>query len=191
MHAALRSVQSSDLSQIRINRGYTDVSEYHEIDFSGGASEIDLANIVTLLIANIGSLRDHLKNWCDENGVSFEGDNLINGNQSCAIVHDLWNTDKHVKLTRPPRSGHHVRLVNLSKGLRVSTGATAGSFSSFSINPFTGEITTNSSGGGSASIVITGQILDENENVLGDFSQIIDEAVDAWEICLKQAGAMP
>lgn len=190
MHAALGCIRSTDLNQIRVNSIRNELYEYHEIDFSGGTNEVELANIVTLLIANIGSLRDHLKNWCGVNGVIFEGDILINSNPSCAIIHDLWNTDKHVELNRPPRSGHHVRLVNVSKSMQVSTGAEAGSFSSFSWNPVTGEMVANSSGGGSVSIVISGQVLDEAGNTLGDFSKLAEEAVEGWEQCLRQAGAM-
>jgi len=190
MHAALGGLRSSDLNQITVLRGGDKVGYYCAIDFSGGATDVDLANIVTLLIANVGSLRDHLKNWCGEHGVNFEGDVLINSNRSCALVHDLWNTDKHGKLTRPPRSGHHVRLVELQKGLSLSTGTEAGSCSVFSIDPFTGEMKTNSSGGGSVSVGITGHILDENNIHLGEFSQTVQEAVVGWEGCLQKAGAL-
>lgn len=188
MHAALTGIRSYDLGQIEVKRGQKGDEFYTEIDFTGGATEVELANIVTLLIANVGSLRDHFKNWCEDHSVPFEGDKLINSNMACAIVHDLWNTDKHGKLTRPPRSGHHVQLTELHKGLCLSTGMTAGSTTVFRFDPITGNFQTQSSGGGTTSVIVSGLVLDGQGNRLGDLSQFIEQAVDAWETCLRQAG---
>jgi hypothetical protein len=95
MHASLDAIATEDLSGVKpqLETGPTYVSM--NVDF----------NAATLLIANIASLKDHLKAWCKLKGVPFNGDALINSNNAVALIHDLWNVDKHAELTSKPRSG--------------------------------------------------------------------------------------
>jgi hypothetical protein len=110
MYAALADLSSDDLSviqpKITMSYGYL----YTEVDFNQQSDEIELANAASLLIANIASLKDHLKAWCKKQGVQFQGDALINGNRAVALIHDLWNIDKHAELNLPPRSGIKPKL---------------------------------------------------------------------------------
>ena len=50
-----------------------------------------------MLLNNIACLKDHLKSWCKKNNKPFAGDQLINSNRDVAIIHDLWNLDKHAE----------------------------------------------------------------------------------------------
>jgi len=52
----------------------------------------------------------------------------------------------------------------------------------------TGKITTGTSGGGSVQLALVAQIVDENGNVLGDFTSICIQAVDKWAKALSSAG---
>ncbi len=162
----------------------------HYCELKGGQlmSELELRNAVEQLVANIARLKDHLKEWCEQNGATFEGERLINANNAVAIIHDLWNTDKHAKLHRPPRSGHYPRLVNLGTSLSLTAGPNVGGKLVLKMDEFTGKVTTTSSAGGSADIAIVGTIEDENGVLLGTFQEICSEAIAQWETVLIRAG---
>lgn len=188
MHAALAGLATEDLSSIKPQSGEADGYFYTKLDFNQDADEIALANAVSLLVTNIASMKDHLKVWCNRQGVAFHGDALINSNQAVALIHDLWNIDKHAELNKPPRSGHTPKLQGLRKNLSLSTGTSAGDRAFFSMDPRTGKITTGTSGGGSVQLAIVAQIVDENGNVLGDFTNVCTQAVDEWAKALFAVG---
>lgn len=188
MHAALDALATTDLSEadprIEKTATYTSIT----VDINAGSDPIELANVASLLVANIASLKDHLKTWCKSNGIPFNGDNLINNNRPVALVHDLWNVDKHAVLNPSPRSGHVPTLVGLRKRMVLSTGNEAGSFISYSLDPRTGKPTINTGGGGSAKIALSGDIADPSGQVLADFADTCEQAVSAWEQELRIAG---
>jgi len=188
MYLALEDIKSEDFSKIKIERGETADGFYCAIYFNDSTSEVELANVASLLISNIACLKDHLKIWCKKHGRSFEGDKLIDSNLSVALVHDLWNVDKHAELNKPPRSGHHPKLTGFKRVLALSSGDKTGSSSSFSFDPRTGEVIIDTSGSGTAQIELFAQIVDENNTVLGLLSKICKQAVAAWEQELKKAG---
>jgi len=187
MYAAMSSVISNDMSMVQpvvnANDGYVFVS----LDFNKNSDEISLYNNATLLIANIASLKDYLKVWCKRNGKAFNGDNLINSSKSVALIHDLWNTDKHVELTSP-RSGHKPKLSNVKTCMRISGGTSDGSGGAFSFDPRTGKLEISTTGDGSVLLVLDSQILDENGNFIADFVQTCEEAVEAWSSELVSVG---
>ena len=187
MHKSLGDLKQSDLSTIEPEVLSNQYGLYVNVDFSKGSTEEGLANIATLLVANIASLKDHLKVWCSRNEIPFNGENLINDNKHVAIVHDLWNVDKHAELNRKPRSGHHPNIKGLTKMLSVSSGTATSSSASFTMD-INGEMKVQTSGGGSVNLVITGQVVDENGVMLGEFNDICEKSTDAWEQELKQAG---
>ena len=188
MHAALEGLATGDLSNIEPRVTSSDTHVFAIVDFNENSDPIALYNAVSLLVANIASLKDHLKVWCKRHGVPFHGDALINGNKAVALVHDLWNTDKHAELNSPPRSGHKPSLKDVRTALRISTGMTAGSGAFFSMDPRTGKLTTGTTGGGKVELALVAQIVDEAGAVLGDFTQTCEEAVEAWSNTLTAAG---
>src|SRR6266508_6146785 len=117
MHEALGALATSDLSSVVPQGGITPEGFYWTVDFTQGSTDAGLANIASLLIANIDWLKDHLKAWCKTNGKPFEGDNLIDSEKDVAIIHDLWDLDKHADLNSPPRSGYRAKLKNLRRQL--------------------------------------------------------------------------
>jgi hypothetical protein len=188
MHAALDALGTTDLSgvkpEIEITAAYTSM----KVDFNASSNPIELANIATLLVANIASIKDHLKAWCKAKGLTFQGDTLINSNVAVALVHDLWNVDKHAELSSKPRSGHTPKLRNMMQALVLTTGTQASADVFVSIDPHSGKITSGSSHGGSAKISLDAEIVDEHGNFLRDFSSTCIEAVEAWERALIAAG---
>lgn len=172
MHAALGGLQSDNLLAIKpvIQRGFDHV--HVNVDFSQGSDEIELANAAQLVTANIASLKDHLAVWCEQNGKQFLGDQLINTNKAVALVHDLWNVDKHAVLSRPPRSGIRPCLRNVGTVLNLSTGREVGAVAFFSIDPLTGAITHGTEGSGRVSLRLVADVLDEHGNFVAHFNDI-------------------
>ena len=113
---------------------------------------------------------------------------MINNNRAVALIHDLWNVDKHVELNSPPRSGIKPKLQNIQTALTVTSGTSADSGAFFSMDPRTGKITTGTSGGGSVQLALVAQIADEAGNVIADFTQTCSEAIDAWSTVFHAAG---
>jgi hypothetical protein len=188
MHEALGSLEKNDLSTLEVIRGLSEDGYYVKLDFSQNMSEEKLYNIVTLLIANIACMKDHLKAWCNRNSRSFNGDRLIDTNTDVAIIHDLWNIDKHLNLRSTPRSGFTPKIDNLKQALSLTTGNDDGSFAMFSMDPITGKFMQQSGNGGSVSLIISGDVIDENGTRMGDFLEICEKAVSAWEKELVAAG---
>lgn len=161
---------------------------YCAVDFSEGTTGAGLHNIAEQLVANIARIKDHLKAWCSKAKKPFEGDDLINSNKTVAIVHDLWNTQKHAVLTHPPRSGHRPHLENLQQALGLSSGEAADGMAVYSFDPRTGIPTVHTTDGASAKIVIDADIVDDKGARLGSFATTCEEAVSLWEQALARSG---
>lgn len=154
-------------------------------DFSGGASEAELANVASLCIANIVCFKDHLKAWCTASGKPFQGDALIDSNRDVAIIHDLWNRDKHYDLARS-RSKLFSEVRNLIRVARLTTQTQAESWVAIAMDPRTGQLKTH--GDGKVELVIGADVLDSTGARAGDLTEIAERAVDAWEQTLTAAG---
>ena len=188
MHAALAGLTNNNLSAIQPQITHADSYVYAKVDFNQNSDPIELANIASLLVANIASLKDHLKAWCKKQGVPFHGDTLINTNKSVALIHDLWNIDKHAELNSSPRSGCTPKIQGITTALAISAGTEAGGGAFFSMDPRTGKVTTGTSGAGTVQLALIAQITDELGSNLGDFTQICTEAAEAWAVTLRTAG---
>jgi len=184
IYEALGQLESTDISSVKPEQEVMGNRYHYRVDFSKGRSEAELANAATLLITNIACIKDHLKSWCESNGTAFEGDALINSDINVAIIHDLWNIDKHAKLNIKPRSGHIPKIVDLKQSLCLFTGKKADSISPEDMYTQTGFKLS----GGSATLAITGTVIDEYGNILGDFSDICQKAVSSWKKILVKAG---
>jgi len=188
MHAALDDLATEDLTDIKptVIRGTN--FHYLKVDFRDCGDESKLANVAELVVNNIAVMKDHLKVWCSTKGKLFKGDDLINSNRSVALIHDLWNINKHGRLTSPGRSGHIPHLEGLQKVVNLSSGTTAGSGSCMTIDPITGKVSTTTFGDGAVELSLSASVVDENGVFLGDFVDICSKAVCAWELELKSAG---
>jgi hypothetical protein len=151
-------------------------------DFTRDRNESQEANVMWTFIASIASLKDHLKVWCQDHSVVFGGDTLINGNRDVAIIHDLWNLDKHATLNQS-RSGLWPELRHIGKGLNASAepGQDAVSIS-ITVNPL-GIVF-----GGKTFVGVNALVVDKHGASLGSALDIAGRAVEAWETELVRAG---
>jgi hypothetical protein len=188
MHAALGALSTDDLSTVQPQRGETATHRFFEVSFDRASNDVARANAASQVVANIASLKDHLRAWCRENGQCFTGEQLINSDTSVALIYDLWNIDKHAELNRPPRSGCTPSLRNITTALCISSSGEAGSGAYFSMNPATGKVSTGSAKGGSVALVLDAQIVDEHGSIKGDFREVCDQAAEAWLDAMKAAG---
>jgi len=138
-----------------------------------------------LLINNIACLKDHLHAWCKKNGKPRIGDQLIDSNRDVAIVHDLWNLDKHAELNRPSRSGLSPRFLQPPHTTLENKIATTEETLLFVISV--------SDGGrlqalGDTNAKITATVVDNDGNTVGDLESICLRAIAAWEAEFVKAG---
>jgi plasmid stabilization system protein ParE len=105
VHSALGDLSDADLGSVETRVSEIDGAQLWTTDFSGHFDDAKLHNAAEQLIANIASIKDHLKKWCAANGSAFDAESVLNNKDAAAAVHDLWNSQKHGGLTKPPRSG--------------------------------------------------------------------------------------
>ena len=179
MYAALRGMELKDklpTIQPQVRRiGNQDVKVF---DLDQAADGATAANQVSLLLNNVACLKDHLKAWCNKNGKPFTGEDLINNNRDVAIIHDLWNLDKHAELNRRSRSGLSPRL----QSPPVAAIAPKGSSFVLDFKMVDGRLQ------GQANLRITAIVVDEHGNALGGLEDIALRAVTAWEAEFVRTG---
>lgn len=169
LYAALAEMNVTDkLSSIRPTTKTAGNRCVISIDFTMGTNRATAENRASLLINNIACLKDHLKLWCKRNGKPFTGDQLIDSNRDVAIIHDLWNLDKHGELSRPPRSGLSPQLLQPARtGLTFKGG---GPVPPMVIIPFSGGGAIQARGEVSLSIDAT--VVDKDGKPLGHLEAI-------------------
>lgn len=121
--------------------------------------------------------------WCDRNGKPFAGDTLINSNRDVAIVHDLWNLDKHGELNRRSRSGLSPRLREAAQSEMVWKGQ-EDKQATVTIPGFGGPIQAKDG----AALRVVATVVDKDGIFLGDLEDICEKAVAAWEAEFKKVG---
>lgn len=154
-------------------------------DFLGGLSDPEVSNFAHSVVHNIANLRDHLRAWARKNGHDPAGvDKAIDSSFKLRVIKDLSNNDKHGYPSRMNHSGKKPKLVELARGLRSSTQAKPGSMSGF--------VLTSSGlkpiGDGSSRVVVTGRIVDETGNFIGDLQEFCLEAIADWEAEARRLG---
>jgi hypothetical protein len=188
MREALNGLAASNLAEVRGRVTRSDASVEILVDFNAGTRRSQLEIHAFALIENIASIKDHLKSWCVRNCAAFRGEVLIDSNKSVAVVHDLWNIDKHATLTRGTRSGHTPKLEQLRRVLEMRTASRQGATVTVAVDPRTGQLSGGGSIGSSSGLVVDAEIVDESGARLGSLRTIAREAIAAWEAELRSAG---
>lgn len=185
MHAALGALSQNDLSNFKPKTEITNA--FVRTEFHFGSELVDLQNQASLVIESLGRLKDHFKKWLLENGMTGKiSEDVVNKNPSVAIIHDLWNVEKHVELRDPSRSGYEPKLVIHERGLVVGRGNALDSEIRFILDTFTGDFWLEKQG--DACIRLNAEVLDEHGNVLGDFEDICIIAAGVWQAEMRAAG---
>lgn len=192
MNAAVGNTVDPDISKVVAQTGLTaEGLQFFKVDANAGVDPIELDNKASQLIANIACLKDHLKAWCQRNNIPFGGEALIDSNRSVALIHDLWNTDKHAVLSRPPRSGIRPELKDLQRVISMSSGTQPGSMSFLSWDRTGAMRSSSTEGGGSTTLRLHARIVDSaNGETVADFMVTCQEAVSAWETEMKNSGVV-
>ena len=187
IYAAIGAVEERDPRELKAQVISTDKIHGMFQDFRSGLNDDELLNHAHTLIYNIANLRDHLRRWAVRNGKNASDvDNVADISIDLQIIRDLANTDRH---GYPPRdkgfSGSAPRLVAINRVMRLETQAKKGSWISMTIGadgiPLFG-------GDGSAKAVTTGDVVDSDSKRIGDFYEIANKSLKAWEELLVNFG---
>lgn len=189
MYAAVGAVQETDPKKLRARVVETPKFRMLEADFRGGLNDEELANSAYSLVNNIASLRDHVRRWARKNGRDkAEVNAFIDTSMDILIMRDLANNDKHgYEPNGRSYSGKNPRLIEVERVLQLSTRAEKGSRIGMT---FAADGTPRFLGDGSAKAVITGRVIDNEGNTIGDLSKIADQAVADWEKFLVDFGVV-
>jgi hypothetical protein len=154
-------------------------------DFRGGLSDDELSNQAHTVIHNIANLRDHLRRWAAQNGKDkTKIDQTVENSLELRLIMDLSNSDKH---GYPPRdggrSGRHPQLIEINRVMRLQVQGNNGSTIGMEL-PLTPDGIPRFFGDGAAKAVVTGDVVDGDNNRLGDLYDIAVTAVGGWETLL-------
>jgi hypothetical protein len=185
MHAALGSLSQSELSEIKPVTERT--KETMRTEFQFGCELVDLQNQASLVIESLGRLKDHFKKWLTANGKPVKiSEDVINTKFSVALIHDLWNLEKHVELRDPPRSGKVPKLVIHGRGLVIGRGNALVSQVHFTLDTWTGDFTLGKHG--DACVRLNAEVIDEHGMTIGDFEDLCIQASRIWESEMRNSG---
>lgn len=151
----------------------------YEISFSKGQSDAKTANQIMMIIYNIASLKDHLKNKLRENKKVIETE--IKKSLHLQIILDLVNPDKHgYPATKHRHSKKDPIIKNVRHSMKLSTSGKSSSH--FMINPFTGDFETQ----GDCTIMIDADIVDKNGDQIFTLNELVSGAIAKWEEIIKK-----
>ena len=187
IYAAIGAVEEADLNKLKSTCIQTEKMKALLQDFSTGLSEDKLSNRVHTVIHNIANLCDHLRRWAARNCQDKKKvDQTIDNCLDLQIVQDLSNNDKH---GYPPRdgglSGKSPQMIEINCVIRLQTQAKKGSMVAMRIGT---DGVLKVFGDGSAKAVVTGEVVDNARNRIGDLYEIANKAVEAWERLLVDFG---
>lgn len=185
LHSSLASTSTFEIPVFQSPR-LVDTGTF-TVEFTDGRSLADLENVLATLIANIASLKDHLKGWCDTQAIAPPGNALIKTNLSVALIHDLWNRDKHGALNTP-RSGHRPLVRQVHQSLMMEPIDGPGTSVECRTDLLTGETRVYAGPNTKLSIVIDGEIIDEFGERLGNVLETCAEALNGWEVAMSNCG---
>lgn len=187
IYAAIGAIEEDDPNKLRATVVQTDKIKYVFQDFRGGFSDDDLSNYAHTVINNIANLRDHLRRWAAHNGHDkTKVDQTVDNSLDLQIIKDLSNNDKH---GYPPRDGGHSgkcpQLVDINRVMQLQTQAKNDSTIGMTLGA--GGVP-KFFGDGTAKAIITGDVVDNDNNRIGDLHEIATKAVEAWEQLLADFG---
>ena len=152
-------------------------------DFSGGRSSAEIENSASILIYNVANLKDHLRNWADNNGKDRAKVNAaFRGSHALKIVKDLSNNDRHgYDPAHKGNSGISPRIDKINTVMQMT--AKSGKGIGLTLNR---QGVPKIIGNSSAKVIITGDILDRDGNKVGDLHETLLKAINDWEKVLTE-----
>jgi hypothetical protein len=187
IYAAIGDTVEIDISKFRPQVGSSEECVFVFQDFRGGLSDEQISNIAHSAIHNLANLRDHLRRWATLSGHDPKKiDRAVQKSLELQVIIDLSNADKH---GYPPRdggrSGRAPKLSEVNRVMKLSTGTQPHSSAGLTLTP---EPVARLVGSGSATVVVTGTIVDEAGCHLGDLHAFLAKGTAAWENLLAELG---
>lgn len=183
LYTAIKATEETDISKFMpiVTSDSKRVCFYH--DWRGGRSDAELDNAIHILIYNIANLRDLLKKWADQNDkATTKVDDAFKNSLALRIIQDLSNNYRHgYDHKRHSHSSKSPRVDNITTVMQMTTKPEKGSIVSLTFNR---QGVPRVVGSGTAKVIITGDILDRNNNKIGDLHKTMLEAVEVWESVL-------
>jgi hypothetical protein len=153
------------------------------INPSLGFTEEALQNEALTIISAIGPLKDYVNAYCKVIGVPKSGDDVLAASRDAALVHDLWNVDKHLELNRPARSGITPKLRHIQKWMSLSV-SNEGESAYISQNLESGDVSVQ----GNVTFILDAMIFGEDEIFVANFRETCERAIEAWLTEIKRLG---
>lgn len=149
----------------------------------GTRSESEILNKIFIILYNIASLKDHLKNALKQTGKNENVvETTINSSPHLSVLIDLVNQEKHeYPLTKYIRSHKNPILRNVRESLRISTGK-GSSGASFVLDPRTMMFKSE----GDNAIVINADIFDDKNNKLFPLDELIEKSLEPLEEIVRK-----
>lgn len=177
IYSAIGEIVKTDFADIKQKSIKTDSGSSCIIDFKGGYTDEQLSNFAHMAISNVSALHDHIKKWVRRNGKDekiFNG--LFGASSNIRAIRDLDNNDKH---GYPPRdkglTGMSIRLKKVTRSLQVSAAPPGVA------SPATPEGSPIKINQGKAQLIVTGQIVDGEDNHYGDLHNCLLFAITEYE----------
>lgn len=187
IYAAIGAIEEDDPNKLKAPVIQTDKIRGVFQDFRGGFSDEDLSNQAHIVIHNIANLHDHLRRWAAHNDEEkSKVDQAVRDCRELRIIKDLSNNDKH---GYPPRershSGQCPQLIEIKRMLLLQTQAKKGSMVGMTLGA---DGKSKFIGDGTPKVVVTGDVVDNDNNRIGDLYDIASKAVKAWGDLLADFG---
>lgn len=163
---------------INITFVYSDIYRAVLANF-GRDNELAILNKINIILYNLSSLKDHLKNCLKSNGHNPKIiENEINNSFHLQILIDLVNQEKHgYPLSKSNRSNKNPIIKNPFQALNLSTGTMPQSAAGITLfldgnYQMFGE---------NNNIIISAEICDGNGNKLFMLEELVETCFDKWE----------
>ncbi len=187
IYAAIGEIEETDPQKLKAAMIQTENIKVVFQNFRSGYSDDDLSNQAHTAIHNIANLRDNLRRWAANNGHdTHRVDAVVNNCFDVQVIQDLSNNDKHgYPLRDGGRSKKFPQLTEINRVIRLQTQEKKGSMIAMTIGP--GGVP-RFHGDGTAKAVVTGNVVDNVNERIGDLYEIATKAVEAWEGLLVDFG---
>jgi len=185
IYAAIAEGTDTDISRLSATVQQNDRITFVWQDFREGLSDEQLRNLAFSLAYNVFSLRDHLKNWAKAHcGSDQRVKDFFKESRPLRIIADLSNADKHGYPLDRPWTDLGPKLGEVTRPLQLTAKPGAGWFA-LTVGP---DGRPKTIGEGEAKIVLSADVLDKDDNRIGDLVKIAEEAVADWEKLLAELG---
>ncbi|MCF7635603.1 MAG: hypothetical protein LLF82_001088 [Dehalococcoides mccartyi] len=187
IYAAIELSEETDIEQL-IAKPIIDGKRvgFHQ-NWQGNLSDEQMTNIAFSIIDNIANLKDHLKKWTTNHGINNKiVDACFENSEPLKIIQDLSNNDKH---GYPPRKKGHSKMApllrNIHRVMQLKPAPIKGSVVSMTFDKNGCPIVY---GSGTKKVILTGEIVDSDNKIIGDFNKIASQAISDWEVFLAEIG---